>query len=57
MDSKKNIKGEVGAVLEALTQKINSIKEQVDKLCENTECFENLCDKSSSKVNKEDLKN
>ncbi len=40
MDSKKNIKEEVELALKNLHQKIDSLKEKVDKLCETTGCFE-----------------
>jgi len=49
MDSKNKLKEDVGAALEALTKKINSIKEQVDKLCESTECFDSLSKKCPPK--------
>jgi hypothetical protein len=42
MDSKEKLKEDVGAVLETLHKKINLVKEKVDKLCENTECFGSL---------------
>jgi len=39
MDSKKNLK-EVEAALQTLYQKIDSLKEKVDKLCETTGNFD-----------------
>jgi len=37
MDSKKNLKDEVKSALLLLHQKIDSLKEKVDKMCESTE--------------------
>lgn len=42
MDSKDEIQKSVAEVLQTLHQKIDSIKEKVEKLCESTECFESL---------------
>lgn len=49
MGSKEKIKDEVGAALEALHQKINLVREKVNKLCESTECFGNLQPNNSNK--------
>ena len=40
MSTKKTLKEEVELVLLALHQKIDSLKEKVDKLCETTSCLE-----------------
>jgi hypothetical protein len=39
MDSKKDIKEDVKSVLMRLHQKIDSLKEKVDQLCETTNCL------------------
>jgi len=39
MDPKKTFKKEVESALEGLNQKIDSMKERVEKLCETTGCF------------------
>ena len=49
MDSKKNISQEVQYVLEQMHQKIDSLKEKVDKLCETTNCLEELRKKTNTK--------
>ncbi len=53
MKSKKIIKDEIELTLKALQEKIHSMKEKVDKLCEATDCFssakeDNTHDKDSS---------
>lgn len=40
MDSKKNIKEEVELALKNLHQKLDSLKEKVEQLCESTGCLE-----------------
>ena len=52
MDSKKNIKEEVESVLKGLHQKIDFLKEKVEKLCETTGCFEHPDSKISKKKKK-----
>tara|TARA_Y100000034_G_C6579998_1_gene251605 strand:- start:77 stop:235 length:159 start_codon:yes stop_codon:yes gene_type:complete len=42
MNAKKTVQKEVESTLKALQQKIDHIKEKVDKLCESTECFESI---------------
>ena len=39
MDSKKTLNNEIAYALEGLNQKIDSVKERVEKLCETTGCF------------------
>jgi len=39
MDPKKNIKKEVELALKTLHQKLDRLREQVDKLCETTDCL------------------
>lgn len=39
MNSKKTFKKEIEYALKGLHQKIDSMKEKVDKLCETTGCF------------------
>jgi hypothetical protein len=39
MKSKKTIKDEIELTLKVLQEKIDSMKEKVDKLCETTDCF------------------
>ena len=51
MDSRKHIKKEAFLAFKALHQKIDSVKERVEKLCEQTaECFEHR-QKDDSKEN------
>tara|TARA_Y100001963_G_scaffold124048_1_gene174529 strand:- start:1076 stop:1234 length:159 start_codon:yes stop_codon:yes gene_type:complete len=38
MDPKKNIQKEVELALKTLHQKLDRLREQVDKLCETTDC-------------------
>ena len=52
MDPKNSLKNEVRAALLRLHQKIDSIKEKVDKLCESTENCEAPSSKSCSKERK-----
>jgi len=40
MDTKKSVHNDVKLALQMLTEKIESLKAKVDKLCETTECFE-----------------
>ncbi len=42
MDTKKNVQMEVEVALKKLTQKIESLKERVDKLCETSDCFKTI---------------
>jgi len=51
MDPKNDLKDDVKAVLLKLHQKIDSLKEKVDKLCETTDCLEPS--KAPTKKNKE----
>ena len=53
MDSKKTIKEEVELALQNLHQKIDSLKEKVDKLCETTGCFE-VIETQDNKTQKDD---
>ena len=50
MDPKDDLKDDVRAVLRKLHQKLDSLKEKVDKLCETTNCFESP--ESDAKKNK-----
>jgi hypothetical protein len=52
MDSKKKLKDEVQSALLLLHQKIDSLKEKVDKLCESTENCSPQGQKSHSKEKK-----
>ena len=52
MDSKNNLKEEVESALRTLYQKIDSLKEKVDKLCETTGNFDVLPSKKSKKDDK-----
>jgi hypothetical protein len=52
MDPKPNLKDEVRTALLKLHQKIDSIKEKVDKLCESTENCKEPSSKSCSKERK-----
>ena len=44
VDSKEKLKKEVESALIILHEKIDSLKEKVDKLCESSGCFKNLDD-------------
>jgi hypothetical protein len=52
MDPKTNLKDEVRAALLALHQKIDSLKEKVDKLCKSTEDCSDPTAKPCSKEKK-----
>ena len=52
MDSKKNIKEEVELALKSLHKQIDSLKEKVDELCENSGCFKTVGDETPEKNKK-----
>ena len=52
MDSKKKVKDEVELALMNLHQKLDSLKEKVDKLCESSGCFKTIASKDSKKDKK-----
>ena len=51
MDSKKNLKNEVELALRNLHATLDSLKEKVDKLCENSGCFDAAPKPPTSKKN------
>jgi hypothetical protein len=52
MDSKKNLKEEVELALLNLHEKIDFLKEKVDKLCETSGCFKSTYPPDDSKDKK-----
>jgi hypothetical protein len=52
MDPKKNIKEEVELALKSLHQKLDTLKEKVDQLCETTGCLEVFHTETSKKDEK-----
>ena len=54
MGVKKNLKQEVELVLRALEEKIDSLQEKVEKLCENTDCWGDLDSKDANRESKKD---
>tara|TARA_R110002110_G_scaffold60036_1_gene169396 strand:- start:404 stop:571 length:168 start_codon:yes stop_codon:yes gene_type:complete len=48
MDPKNKVQEKVELVLADLEAKINQLKEKVEKLCESTDCFESLDQKTNS---------
>ena len=52
MDSKKKVKDEVELALMSLHQKLDSLKEKVDKLCESSGYFKTIASENSKKDKK-----